>query len=332
MDLSPQRVSYSKVLPRERIRKSPRWDNDEGVAATVGTIMALLVFLSFFGIFTNQFVPVWMSDNESEHMSEAMEQIVQLKSSIDGLIADYPNSLVAPTPIFVPVKLSSAGIPVFAAPTAGVLKFVPNIAASVPSFNVSYTYLANTSTPTYLTLDPTNDGGSGGYLELYCPNRYYVEQRLVYEGGAVLVNQSEGEFVIAGIQMSVTSYVSGTSTSKVMRLTQVSLVGINKTVGGTGSKAVYADLMYADVTPYLNPSGSDVTIEIVSKHTSAWASYFGKILNASLAGLEYGTDFTITCSESGTEGYSVLTVTINGIEVLNHARAVVQLSIGELGV
>jgi len=332
MDLSPQRVSYSDVLPREKIKKSPRWDNDEGVAATVGTIMALLVFLSFFGIFTNQFVPVWMSDNESEHMSEAMEQIVQLKSSIDGLIADYPNSLVAPTPIFVPVKLSSDGIPVFAAPTAGVLRFVPGIASSLPSFNVTYTYRANTTTPTYLTLDSSNDGGSGGYLELYCPNRYYVEQSLIYEGGAVLVNQTEGEFVIAGVQMSVTSYVSATGTSKVVRLTQVSLVGLNKTIGGTGSKAVYADLMYADVMPYMNPGGSDVTIEIVSKHATAWVNYFGKVLNASLAGLEYGTDFNITRSDASTPGYSIVKVTIGGIEVLNHARALVQLSVGELGV
>ncbi len=336
MDLSPQRASYSSLSTGERIKKSPRWD-DEGVAATVGTIMALLVFLSFFGIFTNQFVPVWMSDNESSHMSEAIQQFSSLKSQIDGLIATYASSVLAPPTVFVPITLSAPGIPVFAAPTAGILTFSPDMLNGRPSFNVTYHYVSNTTTPAYLVLDASNDGRSGGNLDLYCPNRYYVEQHLVYENGAVIVNQTEGEFIVAGIQMSVTTYVSAGATSKVLKLTQVSLVGLNKTVGGTGSKGVSAEMLYADTRAYQNSSGSDVTFTLVTKHSSAWITYFGKVLNSSLAGLTYGTDFTISRSllldlPGDWNDYYQVDVTINGIKVFNHARAIVQLSIGELGV
>jgi len=33
---------------------------------------------------------------------------------------------------------------------------------------------------------------SGGDLELYCPNRYFVEQHIIYENGAVILNQTDG--------------------------------------------------------------------------------------------------------------------------------------------
>ena len=36
----------------------------QGVASTVGTIMALLVFLAFMALITNTYVPAWMMDNE----------------------------------------------------------------------------------------------------------------------------------------------------------------------------------------------------------------------------------------------------------------------------
>jgi len=63
---------------RRRFRPRRQWD-DDGVASTVGTIMALLVFLTFLSLITNQYVPVWMKDSEAGHMGEALGQLgVQL--------------------------------------------------------------------------------------------------------------------------------------------------------------------------------------------------------------------------------------------------------------
>src|SRR5512137_1179812 len=222
MDLSPQYPSYSANSTGDRIKKSPRWDNDEGVAATVGTIMALLVFLTFMGIFTNQFVPVWMSDNESTHMSTVIEQFINLKSSIDVSISNNPNSLIAPSPIFVPITLSTGGIPVFAGPTAGILSLSPDTTNRTPSLNLTYIWYADVGgTLKQYTLDGSNDGHSGGNLELYCPNRYFVEQKIIYEGGAVILNQSDGEFIIAGPQLSIRNFGSVAAPNWSIQLTQV---------------------------------------------------------------------------------------------------------------
>jgi len=328
MHLSPQQSGYSRKSKSCRIKKSPSWDDEEGVAATVGTIMALMVFLAFMGLFTNQFVPVWMSDNESTHMAAVIQQFSTLKSEIDSLISSSANSLLAPTPIFIPITLSAPGIPIFAGPTAGVIRFNTEWVSGKPSFNVSY---ASTS----FNLDSSNGGHCGGGLELYCPNRYYVEQYLEYENGAVIVNQTDGEYIIAGIQMSIQAY-SGTQTGYVVKLTQISLFGQNRTIGGTGSKGVNADLLYASTNTYSNTGGTPLTITIRSAHGVAWERYFNKSMNSSYLGLKYGTDYSIHRVLYTLPGYqnsySIVTITINNVKVFDHTHATVQMSLGEIGV
>lgn len=320
--MSPPHSAHCEDYTLMKIKRSPRWDDEDGVAATVGTIMSILVFLTFMGVFTSQIVPAWMSDNESMHMTEAIQQIVSLKSNIDGLIADYSNSLLASTPIVVPVTLSSPGIPVFAGPTAGILSFLPETISGRPSFNSSFT-----------SGDlEANDGHTGGELRLYSPNRYYVEQSIIYEGGAVIVNQSDGEFIISGIGLSVAEYAGG----KVVQMTQISMVGLNRTVGGIGAKMVNANLLFASTMEYESPAGDEVTITIATKHGNAWVNYFRKALNSTSSALEYGTDFLVPNPTfydfPGTvNDYYIVTVTIYDVTVFDHTRASVQITIGEFG-
>ncbi|HUV62102.1 MAG TPA: hypothetical protein VMW71_08075 [Thermoplasmata archaeon] len=324
MDSSPSHFAYCGNSRQSKIRKSPRWEGDEAVASTVGTIMTILVFLTFLGVFTSQIVPAWMNDNESAHMSQCIEQMLSIKSNIDGLIVDYSNSLIAPTPIVIPVMLSATGIPVFAAPTSGILSFFPDEGSNRPTLNTSYTV--------DLTAD---DGHSGGTLRLYCPNRYYVEQYVIYESGAVILNQTDGEFIIAGMPMAVKEY----NGVKTLQVTQVSLVGTNRTVGGTGAKVVNANLLYASTIPYDGSALTDVTLTILTKHGNAWANYFKKALNSSAADLTYGLneDFyvpnPVKHDYPGTmNDYYEVTVTVYGVGTFYHTKASVQLSIGELGI
>jgi len=327
MDLSHLRLRYCRNSAVESIKKSPRWD-DEGVSATIGTIMSLLVFLTFMGMFTNQFVPVWMSDNESTHMATAMSQLLELKADIDGLVVDYADSQLAAAPIVAPITLHATGIPIFAEATSGILEFTHETQFAMPCMNVSFD---EEGTSGYV-LGPTTGGFSGGFLSLYSPNRYYVEQRLIYESGAVILNQTDGEFVVTGPQFSV-SEVSG---ERIVKITQVSMMGGNKTIGGTGTKLVNAELMYAGTTTLRNADGYDLTISVATMYGAAWATYFMNALNASLADLDPTTDFTV--SKVAHEyvylgriiNYYVVTVVLDGVNVLEHSRATLQVALGEV--
>src|SRR5881409_2021232 len=69
--------AFMRILIRD-IRR-----DEEGVASTVGTIMALLVFLTFLSLIVNQYVPVWMKDSEAAHMNTALGNFGSLKGAID---------------------------------------------------------------------------------------------------------------------------------------------------------------------------------------------------------------------------------------------------------
>src|SRR5207253_11065049 len=56
--------------------------DEEGVASTVGTIMALLVFLTFLSLTGNQDLPVWIKDSQASPMNNALGQVGGLKDAI----------------------------------------------------------------------------------------------------------------------------------------------------------------------------------------------------------------------------------------------------------
>ncbi len=58
------------------------------MASTVGTLMALLVFLTLLTMFTNTYIPIWMKENEKTHMDEVLNQFGDLKGKVDSLIVN----------------------------------------------------------------------------------------------------------------------------------------------------------------------------------------------------------------------------------------------------
>src|SRR5881296_4369989 len=58
-------------------------EDESGVASTVWTIMAPLVFLTFISLIVNQYVPVWMKDSEASHLGNAFGQFGAFKGSVD---------------------------------------------------------------------------------------------------------------------------------------------------------------------------------------------------------------------------------------------------------
>src|SRR5436309_5126837 len=98
--------------------------DERGVASTVGTIMALLVFLTFLSLIVNQYVPVWMKDSEAAHMNTALGNFGSLKGAIDLQVLAAQAAKISGTH-YIPVTSSSAvslgvdGVPIFAASTLG---------------------------------------------------------------------------------------------------------------------------------------------------------------------------------------------------------------------
>jgi len=280
-----------------------------------------MVFLTFLGMFTNQYVPIWMKDNEDKHMNQVIGQLSALKSGIDMQTLSS-NSMVASAPIYSPIQLHADGVPIFASPTMGELSFTGAKASGGASTSLNYSYVAD-GTSHYI--NNVTGASTGGSLEFYGPNRYFVQQSVIYENGAVILNQSDGEVVLAGISIKITQ--SGSSNMVLITLT--SLMGDDKTVGGFGTKSVTTAVDYSSYTKVENISGSQLTVAIISEHGVAWGKYFETVLDNT--GMDQSL-WSVGRSGPSSTGYYSVTVKIENVVSLEFTKAVASVAIADIGV
>ncbi|HEV8595914.1 MAG TPA: hypothetical protein VGR51_10350 [Thermoplasmata archaeon] len=256
------------------MRNLKRMRSEEGVASTVGTLMALLVFLMFLSLITNQYVPVWMKDSEASHMNVALGQFSSLKSSIDlqNLAAQGSGPEYVPVTTASAVTLGVDGVPIFAVPTLGELSSDPDDGG----FTVTFDYLI-----------PTPSGGdirirvreqSNGSVALDVVNRYYTRQKIAFENGAVIRSQQDGQVVRA----QPTFLVTETNHTLQIRMDLVSLYG-RGSVSGTSTEVVNSRLFATDLQTYDRfPNNAVIWVNHTSEYGLAWYHFWNETLEQSL--------------------------------------------------
>jgi len=252
--------------------------DETGVASTVGTIMALLVFLTFLSLIVNQYVPVWMKDSEAAHMSSALGQFGGLKGSIDlqilaAQMAQGAGTTYLPITSSSPITLGIDGVPIFSGPTLGSLVSLPDSGA----WNVSFAYRING------VLVHVWQNASGA-IDLNVANRYFPGGHIVYENGAVIRAQADGQVVRAEPAFQATR--SGSNVTVAFQL--INLYG-HGGVTGTTTEVVNAKVFGVNRQDY-----TDLASRIWINHTSAYGLAWYGFMNRTLAtgfGVTGGTFF-----------------------------------------
>jgi hypothetical protein len=303
----------------------------EGVASTVGTIMALLVFLTFLAMFTNTYIPIWMKENEKNHMDVVLNQFGDLKGKVDSLVV---NAQVTGRPtinMYQPITLGSDGVPVFATATAGYMFLKPrgpiDMVDSGVAQSFSYVIEGIPGTQTF------NDFG-GGSVEFYGPNRYYVQQWYTYENGALLIYQEDGMAMRAS--PSLVFSMSATGGVVNVQFDQIDIIGENNSIGGQGSGGVIIDLIYHDSQTYdvSTDTGVDngtLTLQFKTRYVDVWMDIIEEAANASEVKMVEGVDYTITGEDAPlTSEYRpvyLITLTILKVDQFTHNRGYVTMEL-----
>jgi len=248
--------------------------HEDGVASTVGTLMALLVFLTFLSLITNQYVPVYMKDAESSHTNSALGQFSAMKGAIDlqALAAQSAGSEYVPVTAATAVTLGLDGVPIFAVPTVGRLRSDPDAGP----FTVVFDYFIRS--PSGGDFQTRVREQSNGSIVLSVFNRYYVPQTVVYENGAVIRSQQDGQVVRAPPTFLV-SKVNGTLQ---LHFDLVSLYGRGE-ITGTGTEVVNTRLFATDHQTYDRfPGNAVIWINHTSAYGLAWYQFLNTTLGSSL--------------------------------------------------
>ncbi len=234
-------------MNKRRCRRREISDSDDGVATTVGTIMALLVFLSLLSLITQQYIPIWMEDKEAYHVDHAMGQFTQIKSTVDTLVMNQQEDYS----MYNTVTLGAEGVPLFASRTMGVIRLLPEDGGMTLNFNEA------------------NGGRSrefegSGTLSLEARNRYFEQQTIVYENGAILLQQEEDSIVRAPPQISIEEE-DGNYT---INIHIIDIQGEETRLGGSRNIGVITELWGTSRISYSNPE--NVVIEIATENTGGW--------------------------------------------------------------
>ena len=324
-----------------RYRRARRLRSERrGVVAVIGTLLALLVFFALFGIFLTQYVPLWMTDNESAFTSSTATSFAQFKSDVDTQYV-----LGVPPTLGAPFTISSAGIPLLAQPTEGILNFLPSTCpggfyttgfATGQPINPAYCVFENQ------TLRP-GFGGSGyltfevttGLLTMQLPNRYYPMQNFVYEADGVIQVQSSAYQIMAYAPPFNMTRIAGNTT---VSSSFLQLYGNATSVIGQGSEEVYSHLRFTQHVAYNGYNSTtrvlrpfNYTYEIGTQFPCAWSQFLWSQLNVS--GIP-SSQYTITANPStyscinSNGATTVLTLALTAVNYVSIFYAGTQVSVG----
>jgi hypothetical protein len=345
----------SSATAGRRYRRSRRLRGRRGVVAVIGTLLALLVFFALFGIFLTQYLPLWMTDNESQFSAAAAASFAQFKSAVDTQYA-----LGGPQTYGVPFTLSSDSVPLLAQPTQGTLTFLPQSCSggfyTATTSGHNATNLGQPLSPTActflnVTIQPGPGGSSystqaipSGVLQFALPNRYYTPETFYFEDDAVIQSQSSGYQIMAIPPPLNITHVGGNTT---VTTSVLQLYGNSSAIIGQGSEDVYSHLRYSQ---FLGSNGGSPTspvttfsFEVGTQYPCAWSNFLYNLVKnqsglASLSPVPFnlhpfkmtgysGLPYTGSCFNSAS-ATTVLAFTVTTVSYVEMYLAGVQLTLG----
>jgi hypothetical protein len=203
-----------------------------------------------------------MEEREYEHMERVTDQFSRLSFACDILTETEQN-----IPITTSITLGSKE-----------LGFLMSSRA--------HGYLTISEDGFFLITEDTN-GMQNLYpllsLKYSSKNAYYLDQSLIYEAGAMIISQAEGNVMVGGPSFTITPVDTNIS----FNVVKIESIGETFSVGGYGTypiKAVFLESENETIYGLKN-------LNFTTNYPNVWHTF----LNSSLPiQFEYGTEYTIT--------------------------------------
>lgn len=275
-----------------KIRKLKKSDD-----AVVGIVVAFLITgLIVIVVSTIQmvYIPKWMEQAEADHMETVADQFSQLKFSIDT------QSVIKQTnmPISTSITLGN--------------KEMPFLMSSRSYGNIDI--LSDECTVTIIKKGSSPLSYSLGTIKYSSKNSYFLNQAYIYEAGAVILSQSEGNTMSIKPAFSVKK---GDNINISFTIINITTIEEKNSIGGYGTYPIQTEFSDNDTIPVIQNVSS---IAIGTHYQNAWHKFInGTLRNQGLNNNGYGTDYTITLNERG------ITVKFTGNNIVNLDIKLIQI-------
>ena len=231
--------------------------------SVVGIVVAVLLIglmVSVVSLLQMVYVPRWMEQREAEHMDEVDAQFSQLKFALDT--QSFTGQLNIP--IATSITLGSKELPYLMSVRAfGQLEILSD------SFKLSFV----NATDTYEY--------SFGTIEYSSSNAYYLDQTFIYEAGAIIISQQDGNMI--SIKPSFFVNDVGGNENISINIPNIKAIGGKTTGSGYGTSAIQT--IYTGFNNVILHDISHTYIE--TSYANAWKIYFDWLLKNVLDSTDY---------------------------------------------
>ena len=268
--------------------------------AVTSIILALLLLgLLAITLTTIQtvYVPRWVEQHEGLHMHEVAAQFADLKHAIDIQTVTQDK-----TPIATPITLGTEQQSFLTTSRA-----YGSVHIDSNSFSIT---LINATDQLSFSLDT---------LYYASRNNFYVDQSYILEAGAILINQPEG-YIMSTIPPAV---YNDQGYDLAYTFVNISERGGKTDIGGYGTYLIQTNFSSIQLYNLTNIT----TMQITSGYPNAWHTLLNNTFQD--LGLNYGTDFTVSTTESMVD----ITIAVSaGLDIsLEIVKIYAQISPGRIG-
>ena len=231
---------------------------DDAVAASIGTMLAILVMLALLTMVTTSWAPEWTKSKEADHMRTVESQMSNLKATIDALTLSGNTNAVVSSPI----TLGSSGVPLFSSTASGTISLRSSYDDGFNTFNIT------NSTGRYERV-------SYGSIVYESHNTEFVDQEYYLESGAIIVNQGKEYVVSIGPSIIIQNH----SGQMELSFTLISITSDGSDFTSDGTVGVQCRLVNEKISTTTTWSGLEtIFVNITSPAYEAWYEYWVRVI------------------------------------------------------
>jgi len=232
---------------------------DDAVVGIIATFLITGLIVIVISLIQTVYMPKWMEQTEADHMKVVSDQFSQLKFAIDTQSAlQQPN-----IPISTSITLGNKEMPfLMSSRSYGSLEISPD------EFIVTITNTTNSSE------------NQLGIIKYSSVNSYFLNQDYIYEAGALILSQSEGDTM--SIRPAFSVYNGGGEIDISFTLINITTIGEKQSISGYGNYPIQTE--YSDHYPPIESTINNVeNLAITTSYPNSWYKFIkNTLINAGL--------------------------------------------------
>ena len=251
-------------------------NTDDAIVGIVASFLIVGLIVAVVSVIQTVYIPKWMEQQEAEHMEEVGNQFAQLKYAIGEHMLIKQKGI----PISTSITLGSKELPFLMSSRAfGSLTIVPD-----------------QCTITVIDSSGKINSSQIGVIKYSSANAYYLNQEYIYEAGAVILNQNQGNTMVIKPNFLVSNEEE---VNIIFTITNISTVARKNSISGYGTYPIQTEFSDNN-NDTIQLIKNVLKINIDTHYQNAWHRFInGTLRNQGLNYNGYGKNYTINLSESG---------------------------------